>query len=570
MFECHVSFSYRTMTGILTSTAVLTYVASELIFLVLFYLYLLPRANRTKANEIEEYRDFPGRTRSKLLDRTIDRLQNECTQNGKPFLTRVEQFLGEWFQVCGNIEGTGEGASISRAADTSLRETSGSSSSSTDTDSSSEDEWQTIDKPNSPFLRRGDTDIFFAWAFFGKPYDALVGWEREELNGMYDTLSKRTGMRFDQQGTTPGIRPMRLTLDEVRATYRPLFVYGIFASLNVFASLVLLCCGFLPYKSRSGLTYWHREGQKDTATSANMPLLFNHGIAPGGLALYLPMLLYGFGPFCKDSFCCNRDMILFENQPISFRPCFSFVDEDAFVAGVHEAMEKCLDSEQLAKVGVTVMGHSFGSCQITWMLRNEDIRRHVRQVLLIDPVSILLSEPDVMTNFLYAGREPSVSFVEALRPIALFPLYYVLDLLRPATKSREKSASFRSYSSLSTGKAAVSGKYNKIRMVQSELWIEHYLRRNFAWYNSELWLDQHIPPHADVIIAISGSDEILSPSKVHAEAMRYKRENADQDVKVIYWPGAGHAYAIPRPWTWTQIRAQMKKNTGTSSKNKET
>ena len=83
------------------------------------------------------------------------------------------------------------------------------------------------------------------------------------------------------------------------------------------------------------------------------------------------------------------------------------------------------------------MGHSFGSCNVTWAMRCPEIRMRARQIYLIDPVSVMLSEPDVMTNFLYAGRDTSnVSFVDALRPIVLFPFYYVMDLLRPAHKSR--------------------------------------------------------------------------------------------------------------------------------------
>ena len=91
-------------------------------------------------------------------------------------------------------------------------------------------------------------------------------------------------------------------------------------------------------------------------------------------------------------------------------------------------------------------------------------------------------------------------------------------------------------------------------MVQSELWIEHYLRRNFSWYNSELWLDDldHLHPDAKIVVAIAEKDEILSASKVLAEATRYKEKN--KNVEIIKWTNAGHAYAVPRPWTWKQLQ----------------
>lgn len=49
--------------------------------------------------------------------------------------------------------------------------------------------------------------------------------------------------------------------------------------------------------------------------------------------------------------------------------------------------------------------------------------------------------------------------------------------------------------------------------VMNELFIEHFLRRQFAWYNGELFLED-IPDTCKVIICLSEKDEIMSAPKV--------------------------------------------------------
>ena len=49
------------------------------------------------------------------------------------------------------------------------------------------------------------------------------------------------------------------------------------------------------------------------------------------------------------------------------------------------------------------IGHSFGSIVISWLLNNAP--ECVGSILLLDPVSLMLQEPDVAHNFLY--RDPA-------------------------------------------------------------------------------------------------------------------------------------------------------------------
>ena len=86
----------------------------------------------------------------------------------------------------------------------------------------------------------------------------------------------------------------------------------------------------------------------------------------------------------------------------------------------------------------------------------------VYSLTLLDPVSLLLSLPDVAFGFLY--RSPN-TIVQAV-------IYY---------------------------------------FASRELTIAHTLHRNFWWYRNALWLED-IPDSIPVIVGIGGVDEVASPS----------------------------------------------------------
>lgn len=299
------------------------------------------------------------------------------------------------------------------------------------------------------------------------------------------------------------------------------------------AGLLLRAAGFYACKTYSGLNYYYRPSKRKqylntklerknissraTAKTGNsssckidsdsdsnasvtdkqrLPLIFLHGIAPGGLAFYLPMLFYLGGD--------GRPLFFFENPDISFfilggNPA----NERDTVNGVWEAVDRHLSAAQ----GVSVVGHSFGSCAVTWLLHSAHNAR-IRQIVLVDPVSICLSEPDVIQNFLYQ---------------------------RKALQKRQQK------------KMPI-----KIGVVSNEIFTEHYLRRHFAWYNSELWLED-LPEKAKVLVCLSDEDPIVPAQKVRNEVMR------KPDVDILVWEEAGHAHCVTRPRTWRQMKVVMKR-----------
>jgi dienelactone hydrolase len=82
------------------------------------------------------------------------------------------------------------------------------------------------------------------------------------------------------------------------------------------------------------------------------------------------------------------------------------------------------------------------------------------------------------------------------------------------------------------------------------------LRRDFAWYNSELWLED-IPPHCKVVVCLADKDEVLNAEKIKRE-IKIHLEEKGREMDLILWEGAGHGCCISRPAAWKQVRLTMR------------
>jgi pimeloyl-ACP methyl ester carboxylesterase len=352
-------------------------------------------------------------------------------------------------------------------------------------------------------LGKQDVDIFLSWAFFGKHYQDLNTCELVELNKFFSILQERYNMVFSP-GKSLTKTARLLTLEDVNPFHRPLLFYVIIGVLNMFAGILLRVIGFRRHVTHAGLAYWHRDSAK---TLNRLPLLFFHGIAPGGLTFYLPMVLAGIG---MEGRCC----FLFENRTISCAMSFRAYSEKETVASILEALE----THGVAHENVSLVGHSFGSCPATWLLQSP-LRQRIKQLVLLDPVTILLSEPDVMNNFLYSDQMQCGS----------------------TTKVETIGQSIHRA---------------KIRLLaSSELFTQYYLRRHFSWYNSELWLDD-IPPGVQIVVCLAENDEIINASKVKQEVTLHN-EHSDPKIKLVYREGVGHASCLTSARQWVQIRNIM-------------
>ncbi len=432
--------------------------------------------------------------------RIMHRIEEVCRITKADEKATMKTFLTEWFHVEKKIAKTT--TSTPSSTQTPDIELTPSSSPENSDDESSEvfglrtETTSTAALDNSDVqLYRQEMDQFFAWAFYGKFHSALEPDELKELNRIYKELEDRHELVFpyrksgDSEKDAHHCQPRCMTLEPVNAMYRPLLVYLLVYALKVGAGILLRIVGFRRIVASTGLVAWYRpakqSGNKETNESSLLPMLFFHGIAPGGFVLYLPMLLFGLATEQE------RPVFLFENRSISCALDFYPLNEKQTVNGVVEVLRMChMDQRDLSLVG-----HSFGSCLIAWVLASKCLP-NVKQVVLIDPVAILLSEPDVMVNFLYAEE---------------------LD---------------------------------KIRMVaSSELFTEYYLRRYFAWYNSELWLEDINCP---MLIGLSENDEIINSRKVKQEVERHAKS-----AKLVYWNGVGHGACIQSPTKWRYFKKLM-------------
>jgi pimeloyl-ACP methyl ester carboxylesterase len=73
------------------------------------------------------------------------------------------------------------------------------------------------------------------------------------------------------------------------------------------------------------------------------------------------------------------------------------------------------------------IGHSFGSIVVSWLVTN--VPECVGSILLLDPVSLMLQEPDVAHNFLYRSTDQG-SLVQAFFKYFVATELHVRTILR--------------------------------------------------------------------------------------------------------------------------------------------
>jgi pimeloyl-ACP methyl ester carboxylesterase len=526
------------------------YLLVEIAFYFLFHYYLIPRANERTAPT--QFRDY-GNDRHKLLLRILYRIEWMCKKMDRSVQQFITKFLLECFHpvvvesssassskslqksssspppplakassesISSSLPGTpsetsslGGNEDSDTATERSESGTTTPNNGNASTDASNNKDDHTGELWTIPGLGRDDADEFFCWAFFGKVKEDMVPWELLELQECYNAMQKRLGLTFTPASDCGWkLEPRRLSLEDVNPLHRPLLIYLIVLGVKLAAGVLLRAIGYQRIVSeKTGVTGWYRPA-KNEATAKLLPMVFFHGIAPGGLVLYLPMVLLGLA---TD----GRAVFLFENDSISCNISFEALTEASTVEGVTELLNRYLEPD----AELSLVGHSFGSCQLTWLLHAPALRHRIRQFVLMDPVTILLSDPDVMVNFLYTD---SVS---------------------------------------------------KIRMVAaSELFTEYYLRRHFSYYNCELWLED-LPDTVKVLVALSEQDEIVNSPKVlqairmHAAEHDGVTKDSDDDaddqqdgrdsdsdrMQVIYWEKVGHASCVSSPPKWRDLKQQM-------------
>jgi pimeloyl-ACP methyl ester carboxylesterase len=519
-----------------SSCFILVSIFIEIIFYLIYKFHLKRKANDIRYKTIKPYRDY-GEKRHLLFKRILDRIEGNCKLENKDMDIELHTFLRNWFHPSPDQSSVKlcQEERLNSVTYPSLdkRGTSISSSSSeSDMDGINYDNNSHV---NSSTFCKEDLLEFFTWAFFDKRYVELdKDWEKEELSKIFEILSSRYGFVYqsykDKDSNHVRLKPKCMTLEDCKPLHRPLALYGLFFIIRMVGYLVLYFKGFRRYTietpievgghcKKKMLSYWLLDTPRNDKSHPLSPILFFHGIAPAGLSFYIPML---FKSMVRDGDKNNRPIFLFENLPITCSLVFHALTEEETIFCVEEALQRhgFIGTQ---RNNMILVGHSFGSFQSTWLLKSPLLSKDVQKVILIDPVSILLSEPDVVTNFLYnrtadafnnycciKGEDGGIccSFVELLNRL-------------------------------------------KIRLLaSSELGIEWYLRRNFAWYNSELWIED-IPTCTEISVFVSELDEIIDSKKVMNETRKFP------NVKLNSWKDVGHAAVLTRSHLWNDVSKEF-------------
>ncbi|KAF9642716.1 alpha/beta-hydrolase [Thelephora ganbajun] len=239
------------------------------------------------------------------------------------------------------------------------------------------------------------------WAIFSSTVE-----DGEEFSSEVEEYLEELEQRGERElvpGHDPMIKPIRVTLDPVHTTHRPLVWYLLVALVDTFSFLILCTLGFKHHNSGSifhvfpprpftifsnsspvPLPYWYRPHRSNTKS----PVLFLHGIGIG-LQPYLPFIR----ELSKED--PDLGIIIVEILPICNRITRPPLDREATCLSISQI----LATHNLDRV--VIVAHSFGTAIASYMLQHLELSQKVTATLLVDPITFLLHHPSVAYNFLY-------------------------------------------------------------------------------------------------------------------------------------------------------------------------
>ncbi|KAG0062451.1 hypothetical protein BGZ89_010637 [Linnemannia elongata] len=278
-------------------------------------------------------------------------------------------------------------------------------------------------------IGRANMVSWMAWAFWAAPLEEVAQSPAAiiELNEMIDTIEEVKKVKFTE-GYNPNVECIRLSLDPVIASHRPLIYYTLIWLANAFTRIVFLSLGFTRYsgtldqthgheqqtkfkpkhqKSSSfpspgsiaaenrppgDLAYWYRTPAKPQNP---IPLVFIHGIGIG-LVQYIHLVV-------ALAFI-SRPLIMVEVPEVSNQlvqvECMT-PDETYFV------IERILKIHKHPKA--TFLGHSLGTMLCAAVCRASPAsspKSIVHGLILTDPICFL-THHSIARNFAY--RTPATA-----------------------------------------------------------------------------------------------------------------------------------------------------------------
>ncbi len=249
-------------------------------------------------------------------------------------------------------------------------------------------------------IRRDNFGQWAAWAFWNKDSQELFTTERSELNNIINFVEEKVAWKFEE-GMNKDIASARLTLDPVFATQRPFFFYATIWLLNAICHLILkyiLGFALVPEYCADGQSIYRRIGtgsREGAGKDKRMPVFFIHGLGIG-FTHYLNVI-YNLP---KDV-----DVYLLEWPHVSMQLTTKVPKMEETIRITNAVLEAH------GHEAACFLAHSLGTTVVSWMLHDEVGRSKVAATVLLDPVTFLLCDPTVATNFVYRPPSNTIDFL---------------------------------------------------------------------------------------------------------------------------------------------------------------
>ena len=330
-----------------------------------------------------------------------------------------------------------------------------------------------------------DITAWIAWAFWGTPLHQVPRCDQEQLKQMVRELEaacstpSQPNFRFPQRDFGQDeLRMGSYTLQPMDTVHIPLLLYLIsHALVEMLAGFLLWRNGFVTYNpacAEGSISFSVRlpaagQGSKDTA-DPGAPLTCGESTQAGGTtrphATPQPetlhttganvssatalVVIHGIGFGILSYWSITRQLLCEGPIIIAHTPCItmSLCGRRRRCPTVRQTVAAY--SEVLNAFGcdgACVIAHSLGSAVPSWLLRERP--GLVKGLVLLDPAVMQIHEPKLLFNFLYY-KQPLTTWVGLL---------------------------------------------------QSELYINHYLRRHFCWYTAALFGEDILPACESLLIS---------------------------------------------------------------------
>jgi hypothetical protein len=260
---------------------------------------------------------------------------------------------------------------------------------------------------------------FIAWAFTGQDFFHLRSSEntadKEKISMIEQCYTMLTEFfPSDMSGVKPGynknVRHVSMVLDPVVFIHRPWLFYALLWAFNWFyeavcmrmlggwhSSHINIASIHVNRKRGRGdfaLKYWYRIPPQKQSEPAQEPMLFLHGISYGWI-IYAYFL----------SMWQDRPLLMIDLDSIKIG---TLSKSHPSAPALAQALKRILHKHGYSKADIC--GHSFGTMLATTVLNYEpDIIGD--NLVLIDPVCLLLTLPDVAYNFLYKPSQTLFQFL---------------------------------------------------------------------------------------------------------------------------------------------------------------